>query len=181
VYEDPVADPTDTVIRDPDRDAPIDVMPNRQRAIGAGVFLAALTFLALWQAARGGNVGVALFALLLGGLPAGFFIGYGARRCPVIVIGEEGLTDGRSGRTAPWSTIDSMSVRVSRGLFGEYHHLVVALSNESPDPRRQPFITLRAWDPRAFDIPVDWLALPWREVVAVVEQTSGRHVVGTDR
>jgi len=115
---------------------------------------------------------------VIGGIPSAFLASLAIRRRPALVIDDHSLTEGRSGRVVPWDMVTAVRVGTERGLFGESHHLVLTLAQSGlPAPRR--FITTNATNPNEVDIGLDWLSMPWREVVSLVERGFGRRVITT--
>lgn len=157
------------------------VMSNRRRSLGFAVFFGILTFASVArELASHSTVGVIL-ALAFFGAPFAFFLGWGTRRRPVLVIDQHGLTEGRSGRTVPWEVVATARVAAERGLFGESHHLVLCLDHDAAPSAPRRFITTNVNNPDELDINLDLLAMPWSEVVSAVEQRSGRRVVRANR
>jgi len=156
------------------------VMSNRRRSLGCAVFFGFFTFAGVArELASHSAVGVIL-ALVLFGAPFAFFLMWGTRRRPLLVIDQRGLTEGRSGRTVPWDTVAAVRVAAERGLFGESHHLILSLDHDSAPPAPRRFITTNANNPDELNINLDLLAKPWNDVVSAVEQGSGRRVIRAD-
>lgn len=157
--------------------APIVITSNRARSLAVGALLAAGAAAAAARALMSHSVIGFVIALIVVGIPAVFFIQWGVRRRPALVIGVDALTEGRSGRVVPWSAVTSIRVGVHKGLFGESHDLVVSLAHDGTGARR--FITTNATNPREMEIGLDWLSLPWQEVVSCVERRYGRTITTT--
>jgi hypothetical protein len=147
------------------------VMPSRTRATAWAALFGVFTALASTQAITSHNTTELVLALVFFGGPFAFFAYRAGRRRPVLMINAHTLTDGRSGRIVAWNSVIDARVGVQRGLFGEAHHLVLALSNPRSTPRR--FITTNANNPDEIDINLDLLSAPWNEVVRFVETASG--------
>jgi len=153
------------------------VMHHRRRALGSAVFFGVLTFAGVGRELTShSTVGVILALVVFGG-PFVTFLIWGTRDRPVLMIDQDGLTLGRSGRRVRWETVAVVRVSGNRGLFGESHSLIVTLNTDvAPDaPRR--FITTNANDPDELEVNLDLLDIPWTEVVAAVERASGRRVI----
>lgn len=140
-------------------------------ALFFGFFAIAGTVSAVTADSTGGTL-IAL--VLFGGLCALFLYSW-ARRGPALVIDESALTDEHSGRVVPWESVTVGRVDVHQGLFNEYHSLVLHLKHDSEASR--PFIMTNATNPDEVTISLDQLSMPWKEVVKLVEQASGRRVV----
>lgn len=147
-------------------------MPNRRRSIAAALVLGLFVCLGVARSISAHNTGALVLALALGGVPAAFFVRWAARRQPALVIADDGLTDGRSGRFVPWSSVTAVRVGIHQGMFGESHHLVVTVAHSGPPPPRR-LITTNATNPHEIDLNLDWLSRPWRDVVALIEQAFG--------
>jgi hypothetical protein len=153
-------------------------MFNRRRSTGFALFVGVLTTVGLARAIAAHSTAGIVIALVIGGIPFAFSASLAVRRRPALVIDDKALTDGRSGRIVPWDTVTAVRVGIERGMFGESHHLVLTLAQSGlPAPRR--FITTNATNPSEVDIDLDWLAIPWTEVVSVVEERFGRRVIKT--
>lgn len=156
-------------------------MGNRRRSLGFAVFFGFFTFAGVARELVSHSTVGMILALVFFGAPFAFFLTWGNRRRPVLVIDQNGLTEGRSGRTVPWETMAAVRVVANRGLFGESHHLIVSLDLYETPPTPRRFITTNATNPKELDINLDLLALPWDEVVSAVEQASGRRAIRTGR
>jgi hypothetical protein len=154
-------------------------MFNRRRPGDVTLFLGVLTVIGVvGAAARHSAVGV-LIAVVLFGVPFAFLASPAMRRRPALVIDQHSLTEGRSGRAVAWDFVTAARVGVGRGFFAESHRLVLTILQGGPDPPRR-VVTTNATNPDEVEIDLDWLSLPWREVVSLVEQGFGRRVVVMD-
>jgi hypothetical protein len=157
---------------------PTRVMANRARSIGFASLLGAVTVAAAARGAAAHSTRALVIALVVGGVPCAFFVAWGVRKRPVLVIDDHALTEGRSRRVVPWDSITAIRVGTQQGMFGESHHLVLTLEQGDADPPRR-FITTNATNQNELDIGLDWLAMPWKEVVSLVEQHFGRRATLT--
>ena len=152
--------------------APTIVSPSRWRWLGAGVVGAWIT---IAGAASAADIGAFLVVLLIGAPLSGFAFWWGVRRTPALVIDEDGLVEGRSGRRVLWGEVSELRAVTNRDSYGESHDLIVSLvQRATPAPRR--LITTNANATDEIEIGLDWLSMPWTEIVSAVERHSGRSV-----
>jgi hypothetical protein len=77
---------------------------------------------------------------------------------PAIVLDREGLREPGSGRYVRWSEVRVARVEVCQGAFDEHHDLIVEVKTGHPP----------------VEVPLDELAMDWREVMQLVGELSGR-------
>lgn len=153
-------------------------MYNRRRSVRAGVFFGVLAVSAgVREISEHATIGFWV-AMIFFGVPA-MIAGVAARRDrPALVVDGESITMCRSKRVVRWDAVAAGRVHVERGLFGESHQLVLTVvQHGATAPRR--FIMTNANNPSQIGIDLDWLSIPWTEVIAVIEERSGSRVITT--
>lgn len=111
------------------------------------------------SAVTDGNAGswvVVAFVLIVGAAVASSARG-AFRRQPAILLDRAGLRDSDSGRFVRWSDVRLARIEVHQGAFDEHHDLVMELKTGDPP----------------MEVPLDDLAMDWREVMRVVGELSG--------
>jgi hypothetical protein len=150
---------------------------NRKLFAMATLFLGALTCAGLARAITAGNLLAALIVLGVLGGPWAFYARGLLRRSPAIVIDRRGLGGFRVRRSVPWTDIGDIYLSHGRGLFGDYHHLVITARQEGEPPLEDELGLVTSRIPtEKIEIPLDQLATPWREVAALVQEQLGRSV-----
>src|ERR1700748_2360853 len=82
--------------------------PSRVRWASIAVFFAVLGAVGGARAITAGSAtGIVLVVLIVGPL-LGFSVRLAVMRRPLIVIGDDGFTDGRSGRMIPWDAVEEI-------------------------------------------------------------------------
>ncbi len=151
------------------------VYSNRFKSVGWALFFGLLTIAGTVRAVTANSTVGVVIAVVLFGAPCAYFARSAAQRAPALVIDGNALTDELSGRVVPWESVTVGRIDVHQGLFNEYHSLVLHLEHDSEAGR--PFMMTNATNPDEVTISLDQLSMPWKEVVKLVEQASGRRVV----
>lgn len=154
---------------------PIDITSNRLKAaVGVTVFGFIGVAVVVESIPHGGVGGIAIGVIILAGAFAfALRVLTGSRG---LVIDDDGLTLGRSGRRVSWDEISVARIRVHQGPFGESHELVVTLENgDKAAPRK--LITTNATATDELTVALDGMSLSWSQIVEIIEARSGRRVV----
>ena len=124
-----------------------------------------------------------VFAMQAAGLIVGPLLGFSVRlavmRRPLIVIGDDGFTDGRSGRMIPWDAVEEIYANTHQGAYGLDHWLRLVLKRRAGQPAKRRFITTNATNEDEIEVSLDGLAQPREEVIKAVERRFGRPVLRT--
>jgi hypothetical protein len=141
------------------------IQPARRQAAGFAVFFAVLTVSGVIRAVTAQSPVGVVIVLLAGGLPALLYTRNVVRRGPALVVTDDVLEDRRSGSLVRWSEVDTAYAYARQGAFDRYHHLVLVTRRTDPE----------------VELSVDQLALPWREVIELIEERSGRAIAVRQR
>lgn len=150
---------------------------NRKLFALAAIFFALVTAVGLSRAASSGNLVAALIIIGVIGIPCVLYTRGLWRRGPAISIGSEALGGFRVNRSIPWASIGDIYVSEQQSLFGMSHELVLRVRGDEHARVQDSSELLTSRVPTetvAFSI--DQLAVPWNEIVILMEHRLGRRV-----
>jgi hypothetical protein len=150
---------------------------NRKLFAAAALFLGAITAVGLSRAVAAGDIVAALITLVALGGPCAIYVRGLFRRGPAIIIDSNGLAGFRTPRAIHWGDVSDIHLSQRQGLFGVYHRLVLTVRQEDGPPVEDSHGLLSSRVPiETVDFSIDQLAMPWSEIVALVQERVGRNV-----
>ena len=156
---------------------PVRIGVNRKLFAVAVLFLGAIGVGAVSREMSGGSVGVAIIIALVFG---GSFVYYArglVRRDPAIFISSEELGGFRVGRTLCWKDVRDVYATQRQGIFGVAHQLVLTVRRDDQSPTKDSRGLLISRVPtETVEFSIDQLAMPWSEIVTLVQDRLGRSV-----
>jgi hypothetical protein len=155
----------------------VSIRLNRKLFTLAAIFFGFVMAIALSRSVASGNVLAALIALVVIGAPCVYAV-YGAlRRGYALVIDSGGLSGFRAGRAIKWTDVSDVHISQRQSAFGVYHNLVLTVRREGQPPVEDPLglLTSRV-QTETVEFSIDQLAMPWSEIVALVQERLGRNV-----
>lgn len=161
----------------PDIHEPVRIDVNRKLFAVAALFLGAVGVGAVSREMSRGSVGVALIIAIVF---AGSFVYYArnlVRRDHAIVISLEELGGFRVGRTLSWNDVSDVYATQRQGIFGVVHQLVLTVRRDDQPPTKDSLGLLTSRVPtETVEFSIDQLAMPWNEIVAVMQDRLGRDI-----
>jgi hypothetical protein len=157
--------------------ATVSIRVNRKLFALAVIFLSVIVAVGLSRAASSGNVVAALIVLVVIGGPCLLYVRGLFRRGPAIIISSEGLGGFRVGRIVPWASVSDIHVAQQQSIFGVTHQLVLTVRRDDRAPIKDSLGLLTSRIPtETVEFSIDQLAMPWSEIVALVQDRLGRDI-----
>jgi hypothetical protein len=138
---------------------PVSIYGNRKLLTAAAVALGVIAAVVVVRTIAAGSIGMTIFLTALFGLPLAYYVARLFRRGPAVVIGPDGLSGTRVGRTIPWASISNIHATRQRGAYGVYHDVIVSVRGAE-----------------TVEFSIDLLTMRWSDVVALLQERFGRRV-----
>jgi hypothetical protein len=161
----------------PDMDDAVRINVNRKLFAGAAVLLGVIGVGAFARSVSAGSVGVAIIIALVFGVPGAIYIRGLVRPGAAIEISSDGLGGYRVPRVISWTSVSDIRVSQQQGLFGVSHDLKITVQRVDQPPVADTGGLIASRVPtESVELSLDQLALPWHEIVTMVEKALGRNV-----
>ena len=153
------------------------IQVNRKLFALVAALLGIIMVAGLLRAVSTGNIVAALLTVIVLGGPCAIYLRGLLRRGAALTIDDNGLAGFRTSRTIRWEDVSDIHLSQRQGPFGMYHRLVLTVRIEDGPPIEDSLGLLSSRVPiETIDFSIDQLAMPWSEIVTLVQDRLGQKV-----